>query len=399
MKRHVLGIALCLAVLLTPLFAATQPTEPPAAPKTSRAATEISQTIAAVTGIAISPLLGTGAYGAYKYFSAEKAQRAALPWFAMPTFFLPALLIAGACAAKDSLGVVLPPGWKKPVDILETLENKLSGLVAAGAVVPITMGSLSKLLVGSAAVHADPASSGVATILVGSIDWSWALNLLTVPLGIFVFAVVWMASHAINVLILLSPWAAIDAALKAARTSLLGLITLTTQLDPKSGAFLSLMVIVFAYFVAGWAFRLTTFGSVFCWDFFTRRKRRFTPAAEENRVFTGADLTEKVPIRSYGRWSRTATGGWIFKYRPWLVLPERTLSLESGDAAVGRGFCFSVVLRNEREAFTLPPRYRDHEEELARLYQLGAVQDVGLRKAWSWLKEGVRGKPQPQLTA
>ncbi|PTY08616.1 hypothetical protein DB347_03300 [Opitutaceae bacterium EW11] len=392
MKRRIIGLFVCFAVLLTPLYSAT---EPASAPKASKPVIEISQTIAAITGIAISPLLGTGVYGAYKYFSTDKAQRASLPWFAFPTFFLPALLIAGACAAKDTFGVVLPPGWKKPVDILETLENKLSGLVAAGAVVPITMGSLSKLLVGSAAVHGDPTASGVATIMLGSVDWSWALNILTVPLGVAVFAVVWMASHAINVLILLSPWAAIDATLKAVRTSILGLITLTTQLDPKSGAFLSLMVIVVAYFVSGWAFRLTTFGTLFCWDFFTRRKRRFVPAPDENLVFTGAGLSDRVPIRTYGRWSRSPEGDWKFRYRPWLVLPERSLSMKPERAAVGRGFCFSVVLADgENEAFTLPPRYRDHEEELARLYRLGDVQDVGLRKAWGWLTEGVRGKPR-----
>ena len=43
-----------------------------------------------------------------------------------------------------------------------------------------------------------------------------------VGICIAIFAIVWMASHAINVLILLSPWGAIDAALKSARTARLG---------------------------------------------------------------------------------------------------------------------------------------------------------------------------------
>jgi hypothetical protein len=69
---------------------------------------------------------------------------------------VPALALVGACAAKDSLGAVLPPGWKKPLDVLETVENKATGLVAAGAIIPFTMDGLSKLLVASAAGGRDP---------------------------------------------------------------------------------------------------------------------------------------------------------------------------------------------------------------------------------------------------
>src|SRR5690606_8938977 len=101
----------------------------------------------------------------------------------------------------------------------------------------------------------EPVATGVATLHLAAIDWSWLLNILTVPFGIAVFAVVWMASHAINALILLSPWGAIDAALKAARTALLGVLTATAAIDPWVGAILSLVVIVIAYFVAGWSFR------------------------------------------------------------------------------------------------------------------------------------------------
>src|SRR5690606_35697740 len=112
----------------------------------------VATALTTVTGIAISPLLGTGAYGAYQYVRADADQRASLPWYARPSFWLPALGIVLACAFKDTLGAVLPPGFKKPLDILETIENKATGLVAAGAVVPFTMDALSKMLVSSAPV-------------------------------------------------------------------------------------------------------------------------------------------------------------------------------------------------------------------------------------------------------
>jgi hypothetical protein len=380
--------AFSLVLIVTPLLAATAAASKPAADRSP--VSPLATTLSTVTGIAISPLLGTSAYGIYKYFAAKTSEeKAALPWFAKISFWLPALLIVGACAAKDSLGAIVPPGMKKPLDVLETLENKASGLVAAGAVVPLTMASLSHMLVSSAA-HPAVAASGLATIQVAAIDFSWLLNLLTVPFGVAMFALVWMASHAINVLILLSPWGAIDAALKSARTALLGLLTLTATINPWIGAALSVVVIVIAYFVAGWAFRLTIFGSVFCWDFFTGRKGRFQPAERENWVFSASRLTKLgVPVRTYGRLvAEPENGRWGFVYRPWLFGAERRVEVRPDAPAIGRGLFFSTVRDGDGTLLLLPPRYRGHEEKLAQLYAIaGGVQDAGLLKAWGALKE------------
>ncbi|MCX6953094.1 MAG: hypothetical protein NTV51_13150, partial [Verrucomicrobia bacterium] len=303
-----------------------------------------------------------------------------------------ALLIVGLCAAKDALGAAVPPGLKKPLDVLETIENKATGLVAAGAVVPFTMDTLSKMLIGgkTAAAGVALAPDGLAMIQVGAIDLSSFLSLLTVPFGIAMFAVVWMASHAINVLILLSPWGAIDAVLKVARTGLLGLLTLSATINPWIGAALSLVVILVAWLVSGWAFRLTIFGSVFCWDFFTRRSGRFAPAENDNRMFAGGGLPG-VPVRTYGRLVQRTEGGLEFFYRPWLWLPERkaVVPVAKAQLAIGRGLFFSTVtVDGTGTLFLLPPRYRGHEEVLVRAYQLGGgVREAGLRKAWSVLRE------------
>jgi hypothetical protein len=351
----------------------------------------LAAAVSTVTGIAISPLLGTGAYGAYQWMAAkDDAARAALPWYAHWSFFGPALLIVGACAAKDALGAALPPGLKKPFDVLEVVENKTSGLVAAGAVVPFTMASVSKMIVGgkTAAAGAALGTSGFAMVQVGAIDWSPALNVLTVPFALVAFGFVWMASHAINVLILLSPWGAIDAALKATRTGLLGLLTLCATINPWVGALLSLVIIVVAYFVAGWAFRLTIFGTVFCWDFVTGKKNGFVPQPTDNPMFAGGNLPG-VAVRSLGRLVTRPEGGLEFVYKPWLVLAERRAPVPAATLAVGRGlFLSTIVADNGDTFFLLPPRYRGHEEELVRAVKLaGGVREAGLRKAWSSLKE------------
>lgn len=366
-------------------------------------AVPIAAAITTVTGIAISPLLGTGIYGAYQWFTTEgEAARAALPWYSQMKFWLPALLIVAICAAKDSLGATLPPGWKKPLDVLETIENKMSGLIAAGAVIPFTMDALSKILLDRTSAAGEALPSGLAMIPLGAIDWSWLLNILTVPFGIALFAVVWMASHAINVLILLSPWGAIDAALKAARTALLGSLVVTSAIDPWVGALLSLAVIVVAYFVAGWAFRLTVFGAVFSWDFFTLRRKRFVPPENDSPMFSGPNFPN-VPVRTYGRLVQRTEGGLEFVYRPWLWMPTRVAAVPATPAelAVGEGMFFSDVIaegaKGEQTLFSLPPRYRGHEATVARAYLMrGGVKPAGWRKAWGALREMIGGRALKQ---
>jgi hypothetical protein len=379
-----------VAWLFAPLVASAATSTPPA---DKSPAAPYATALSTVTGVAISPMLGTAGLGLYQNYQAKTPEaKAKLPWYAQWSFILPALALVGVVAFKDSLGAVVPPGLKKPLDVLETLENKASGLVAAGAVVPFTMNSLSKMIVGTGpATEGIALQTGTATVVLGAFDLSWVLNLLTVPLGIAVFAIVWLASHAINALILLSPWGAIDAVLKGARTALLGLVTLTAALNPWISAALSLIVILVAYLVAGWAFRLTVFGAIFSWDFLSFRKRRYKVAEKgENKLFSSNTLVRQgVPMRTYGSLRHEPENGkLVFRYRPWLILPERSLAVKLDAAAIGKGLFFSTVQDGDRTAFVLPPRYRDHEETFARAYALeGGVRDAGLLKAWGALRE------------
>lgn len=397
MKRLAPLVALlCVVSLLSlPLFAAT-PSKP--ATKTGEvpsAGLEFAKMATQVTGIAISPLLGVSTVGAYQWWTAHTpAEKAALPWFASPLVWLSGLVVVVGCAAKDMFGAAIPPGMKKPFDVLETVENKLSGLVATGAVLPILINAMSHRLGAPTASFGPELHSGLAMIQLGALDTSWLLNLALVPLSVAVFVVVWLASHAITVLILLSPWGAVDAVLKSARTALLSLVTATAYIDPVVGATLSVVIIIVAYFVAGWAFRLTTFGSVFCWDFFTMRRKRFQLKADNNKVFTAREI-EGVPVRTYGRLHQGADDQLTLNFRPWLVLPERSVPVPREGLVVGRGVFYSEVLGYEKAAdkpttlLLLPPRYLGHEELFARTYHISGTCDVGLRKAWSWLREAL----------
>ncbi len=365
---------------------------------------ELATLASQVTGIAISPLLGVSGVGAYQYFKAgTPEQKAALPWFAQPKFWLPAMLLVGVCAFKDSFAAFVPPGLKKPLDIAETVENKISGLVAAGAVIPSLVAIGSKLIMNSSGLdHHSAVLGGLGMMQLGAFNLSWLLTILMVPLSVAVFAVVWVVGHAINVLILLSPWGGVDTVLKGLRTSVLAMVAATAYIDPVVGATLSLVIILLAWLMAGWAFRLMVFGSEFTWDFFTLRHRRFELLADGNKLFTAREISG-TPMRTYGRLYQEAEGKLIFKFRPWLVLPERVVEVPRDGLVVGRGLFSSEVLGFDRAAdkldtlLLLPPRYRGHEELFARTYHISGTCEVGLRKAWSWIREafGFAAKKQP----
>ena len=377
----VVALALCAAVL--PVQAENKPA--PQASAQSMPGKDIAQTISLITGVAISPLLGVGAVGAWKYFEAKTPeQKTSLPWFANPLFWAPALIIVGMCMFKDTAGTMIPAALKKPFDVAEAIEHKISGLVATGAFVPIAASIFS-----TQPAPGDGAMLSLSQLGFASIDLSWLYNAIMVPIAMIAFFVVFLASNAINVLILLSPSSWLDAALKSFRAALLASVVGTSFANPWMGAAWALVIIFFSWLIAGWSFRLSHFGVVFIWDFVTGRKHRFKPASTSNKVFLGRKIN-KVPIRTYGKLSRDDKGNLVLKYRPWLVLPEREMILPEGKYVAGKGVFFSEIQRLDGEkaktAVLLPPRYLGHEEELVGIYGLAGVRDIGLRAVWAWFK-------------
>jgi hypothetical protein len=156
------------------------------------------------------------------------------------------------------------------------------------------------------------------------------------------------------------------------------------------GAAISIVLLVIAFFIAGWSFRLLVFGNLYVWDFVTIRRRRFHPLRDGNRMFTARKIGN-VPVRTYG-WLNNGTDGTLrFEYRPWLILPQQCLELPTGSYVVGRGWFHPEVAREQGEGLeamlVLPPRYRTHEQEVSEVYGLGGVRDVGIRKCLKGILE------------
>jgi hypothetical protein len=149
-------------------------------------------------------------------------------------------------------------------------------------------------------------------------------------------------------------------------------------------------------------------------------------------MFAARAIAE-MPIRSYGKLFTDPTGKRTFEYRPWLLLPKKTLELPAGEYAVGRGLLYPEIMRVEYDTsskptgrsfvgandtltefveevelkdsktmFVLPPRYRGHEADIAKACNVTDVRDVGIRKGIQSIGRAMKslfGIGQKQLPA
>ncbi|MFY0572939.1 hypothetical protein ACN28E_55185 [Archangium lansingense] len=369
----------------------------------------LSRQLTTLTGVAMSPLLGMGLLGATTYLQAPAERRAALPWHLQPWAWGPALLLVLCVALKDSLLAL--PGLsvlKKPLDAAEVVENKVSGVVAMPLVLKGAAAALALPLAGAVAgavqlVLPTAHAAGPASAALGGAAAA-AFYGVGLVLAAGAFAAVWLVSHAVNVLVLLSPVALVGTALKLARLTLLGFPMLCAALSPTLGLLVCAAYLALAWWLAGRCFRLLVFGWVSSMDFLLLRWRRQKVVGPAVRAFA-AEL-EGVPVRTYGTLTRTEAGAVDFTFRPWLVLPARTVRV--AESAVGleveKGLFSPEVVRvgpsqQVRVLARLPPRYRKLEDAIAGAFGALAVREAavvrGLVTMWHWLTAQLgRGSPR-----
>ncbi len=403
LNRRVLSFASAFLVASLCAFPAPPAAAQGAAPAEAvhfTAGEELARTATLVTGVPISPLLGVSGLGAWRWWRTPAPARAALPWYARPWFWGTGISLALLFALNTTLGALVP-GLKKPMDFVEEHENKVSFLVAS----PIVVAELHRML-GAADLLPDAFADSPAMAAAGLASLSGAgggaLELLVmIGLGavyLTVFVVVFLGFHAVQVLIALSPSTILDLLLRSFRFSMLVAAAATAAIHPYFGAAYALGIALVCALIAGWSFRLSVYGTVFSWEFLTGRAGAGDPAHERLTAFAGRGLGD-IPVRSLGR-LESGAGVWSFRWRPWLILPARSLALGSSEGlAIVRGAISPRLVRTgpvrETALARFPPRFRGREERLAA--RLGAADVLdgrivrGLRAAWRYLRELVRG--------
>ena len=239
---------------------------------------------------------------------------------------------------------------------------------------------------------------------------SFSAHWIILPLCLIGFFLVWIVSHALNILILLSPFGLLDTALKAARLGMLSLMAVAYAIDPILAAVLSGIVIVIAAFLAPSAFRLAVFGTFMGTDYL----RSLIWKEKELNVVRGF-LAKRggslLKARSFGSLCRSGEGQIYFESRFCFFGPKRILRLSEADTlVVANGMMFPSVLGAptetgaRRSILFLLPRHRHQIHGIAEKLGFGEARETTLNRGVAamkaWLKETISvGKgtllPQP----
>jgi hypothetical protein len=349
----------------------------PAAPE-SRAAV-VAAGFAQITGLAISPLLVLCALGWYD-FNALGGMNAttALPLHANPWFLIPCSVVLLAVILKKIASPAIPMPIRKLLDASEYLEAKCSALVAAGVLLPTLITTMASIDGG-----ATTASPQTAAFLGGSSSLIWLI-----PLALIAYFSVWITFHAIDALIVLSPFAVIDAMLVAVRGSFLAVLLIAFLISPLLAFALCLPLIICSFFIAGWCIRLDLFALCVATDLLFLRRPTQSIREAGARAFIAA-RGYGLPVRTMG-FATPCAKGVRFRYRPLFVCPIRTIEMEATSAVLVHGTLWSTLRAGatSRGVVAFPPRYSRVTDELARMFN-APVREGLLRRSWRGVREGI----------
>ncbi|MFT5469412.1 MAG: hypothetical protein ACI8UO_004533 [Verrucomicrobiales bacterium] len=361
----------------------------------------LSRITTETTSLAISPLFGMGALGVWQWWKADSEARAELPWYTNPWIWGGAFVIFGLAKWKDTFGVFVPELLKKPLQVIDIFEDKISAFIVMLAVIPLNITAAAGQFVSAAA---EPSPGGPEMITAG-VPPMLALTpmVVFVPFAILIFLVVWGVSHAVKCIMLLSPSSWLTLGVKVAKGVLLAIIAFVSSLSPLAGTLICLVLILICFPIYAWAFRWNVFGTLFAFDSLFSRSALPLKEKEELWGFVTSNFGS-VKARSYGRIRREGDEI-VFRYRPWLVFRAREVRMGVAErmVAIRRGILMPAVLLKTQDGsgetgsiLDLRRRFRTHEMEIAP--NLGAREVLPSRltskvqSSLAWLKSQMPGQ-------
>ena len=365
----------------------------------------LAEGISQMTGVAISPLLGVSCVGAWTYWQTPAEQRVDLAWYCHPYAWGFGFSLLAMCFAKDLFGTVAPPLVKKPLDVAELFEDKISALIVSVGFVPLLASELLRAGGGSGlpasapdAALSLPAEGMLAAVPLAGISGT---SIMLVPVMVMLFLVVWLASHTINVLIVLSPFGMLDSVLKLIKVGLMAVVAASALLSPWIGLVVCIPIMIAAILIAPRAYRLSLFGSWFGFDLvrFMKLEKRQAESVESLRSFSSRGFAGR-PARTCGRISRHADGTMVFRSRKMGLIPTPASPLPTDGLVLVRGLWCPLLLQESCDEagrkktvplFMLSPRYRSREDEVAAAFGIVELRDGalagGFKAVRQWLRE------------
>ncbi len=219
-----------------------------------------------------------------------------------------------------------------------------------------------------------------------------------------IHSAVWIVFNLVEVAVLLNPIPFVDTALKAARTALIGLIALATQIHPILGFVLVLPIIAICFASVPFALRFAILGTVFTWDTVRRWFGHKPYPGGAIRAFTSMGMPG-VRLAVCGTVERGRTG-LEFVYRRFFLLWKVRVPLPMEQLAVSKGLLAPrlVLVGGEGKGaiwLRFAPRYQKSEADLAGWLGLGDVMPYRfgstIGSAWRdlkqiWSRRGKGGK-------
>ncbi|MBE2204559.1 MAG: hypothetical protein IAE94_09510 [Chthoniobacterales bacterium] len=357
----------------------------------------VAESVSEATGLGISPFFVMGAMGTYKYWMASDFERPNLEWYCHPAVWGSIWALLLLCALKVTISSVVP-GATKPLDAVERATKQVAGPVAGMSVAGTSVLKASAIF---ASTHQGAPRMLCASALMGGESLpAWFLLLTACFFG---FGVVWLAFNAIDTLIFLCPFGAVEFVSKILKVGLVLLILGAAMLSPFLALLICAILILIATKIAGWAFRITVFGMVITTDYLFPWIARKKVDATNPHAFVACHQL-RVPSRTYGRLTY-ADGEITFTYRPYLIFPQKRVKLPAVSRCVVRGVLMPSVSDTIPEKgsakIMFPPRYRGKEELLSRGLMINEIRDCAIIRGWkafkNWLAEsfGMKTIPVP----
>lgn len=352
-----------------------QPNSPTPNQNAEGRATEIASGINQITGLAINPLLMLIVIGVHDYYSPTPGK--ALPIHANPWFW-GSLCALFATTLGLRLLTPLFPGVGKILKGFILVEQKIMGLLAAGLLIP-TIASTLENAGFTSNNHAQVAAAG----FFGNAGY--------VVAGLLIYSLVWVVSHVIDSLVLLSPFALIDATLLTVRMALLAILAGAYFINPVFSAGLCCVLIVICFLIVGWCIRINILASTFAFDLLTLRCKWMRPNQWPIRVF----ITGKsglAPTRTRGLLERDPDGLRV-RWRKFYWFTKRSTVLHRSSAKLVRGVVWSELSAESSPkvlvTLILPPRYINHGQWIAEHLEIPVVNGT-IRRGMAGVAEFVR---------
>ena len=334
------------------------PNSPPPNQNAEGRATEITTAINKITGLAINPLLMLIVIGVHDYYWPTAGKT--LPLYANPWFWGS---LCALFATIFGLRLLTPlfPGTGKILKGFILVEQKIMGLLAAGLFIPTIASTLE-----NAGFTSNNHDQVAAAGFFGTTGY--------VVAGLLIYSVVWVVSHVIDSLVLLSPFALIDATLLTMRTTLLAILGVAYWIEPAFSAGICCLLIVICFLIAGWCIRINILASTFAFDLLTLRCKWMRPNQWPIRVF----ITGKsglAPTRTRGLLEHDPDGLRV-RWRRFYWPIKRSTVLHRGSAKLVRGVVWSELYAESSPkvlvTLILPPRYFNHDQWITEHLEIPA---------------------------